>query len=146
MINPTYKIKHGGIILTLLLIGSSTTINAKMTPLASKPALVTTTTYPSVLSTSSLETTDIISKDTLVADVIEKAVISRGGDSDVSLAHNLKIGSYFALWYILNVVYNSELCTYYSVLIDVFHYIVYMILYYVFTHFSQHHTSSHQLH
>ena len=109
MINPTYKIKHGGIILTLLLIGSSTTINAKMTPLASKPALVATN-YPSALSTSSSSTTttDIVSKDTLVADVIEKAVISRGGDSDVSLAHNLKIGSYFALWYILNVVYNSE--------------------------------------
>ena len=101
MINPTYKINYGGII-ALLLIGSSTTINAKMTPLASKPALVTTPTYPS------LATTDIVSKDTLVADVIEKAVISRGGDSDVSLAHNLKIGSYFALWYILNVVYNSE--------------------------------------
>ena len=108
MINPTYKIKHGGIILTLLLIGSSTFINAKMTPLASKPALVTTTNYPSALSTSSSATIDIVSKDTLVADVIEKAVISRGGDSDVSLAHNLKIGSYFALWYILNVVYNSE--------------------------------------
>jgi len=95
---------------TLLLIGTSTTINAKkmLTPLASKPALVTTTNYPSVQSTSSLATTDTVSKDTLVADVIEKAVISRGGDSDVSLAHNLKIGSYFALWYILNVVYNSE--------------------------------------
>lgn len=105
MINPTYKIKHGGIILTLLLIGSSTFINAKMTPLASKPALVTTN-YPSALSTSSSATIDIVSKDTLVSDVIDKAVISRGGDSDVSLAHNLKIGSYFALWYILNVVYN----------------------------------------
>jgi len=106
MINPAYKMKHGGIILALLL--TSTTINAKkvMTPLASKPALVTTTNYPSVLSSPS--TTDIVSKDTLVADVIEKAVISRGGDSNVSLAHNLKIGSYFALWYILNVVYNSE--------------------------------------
>ena len=92
---------------TLLLIGTSTTINAKkmLTPLASKPALVATN-YPSVLSSQS--TIDIVSKDTLVADVIEKAVISRGGDSDVSLAHNLKIGSYFALWYILNVVYNSE--------------------------------------
>lgn len=108
MINPAYKIKHGGIILALLLIGTLTTINAKMTPLASKPALVTTTNYPSALATSSSATTDIVSKDTLVSDMIDKAVISRGGDSDVSLAHNLKIGSYFALWYILNVVYNSE--------------------------------------
>ena len=108
MINPAYKMKHGGI-LALLLFGTSTTINAKkvMTPLASKPALLATN-YPSALSTSSSATIDIVSKDTLVADVIEKAVISRGGDSDVSLAHNLKIGSYFALWYILNVVYNSE--------------------------------------
>ena len=106
MINPAYKMFHGGIILALLLTGTSTTINAKMTPLASKPALVTTTNYPSALSSTT--PTDIVSKDTLVADVIEKAVISRGGESDVSLVHNLKIGSYFALWYILNVVYNSE--------------------------------------
>lgn len=34
----------------------------------------------------------------------------RGGGTDdkVGLAVRLKVGAYFALWYILNIVYNSE--------------------------------------
>jgi hypothetical protein len=38
------------------------------------------------------------------------AIVTRGGDAEAGegLAVRLRVGSYFALWYILNIVYNSE--------------------------------------
>ncbi len=42
--------------------------------------------------------------------VVSDALLRRGGSDGEgnSLAVRLKIGGYFALWYILNIVYNSE--------------------------------------
>lgn len=98
MINPVGKL--------VVLIGLSTNINinAKTTPLASKPALVPK--QPSPLSVPATEIISTTTHDT-ATDIIEK-IIPRGGDGEVGLAERLKIGSYFALWYILNIVYNSE--------------------------------------
>lgn len=99
MINPVGKL--------VVLIGLSTNINinAKTTPLASKPALVPKQPLP--LSEPATEIIPTTAHDT-TTDIIEKTIIPRGGDGEVGLAERLKIGSYFALWYILNIVYNSE--------------------------------------
>ena len=32
----------------------------------------------------------------------------RGGEEEMTFQHRMKIGFYFALWYFLNVVYNSK--------------------------------------
>jgi len=109
MIVPTKLVKGG--ILAVLLIGASSAVSAKTAPttssLALKPALATrpSSALSSVPSTTELD--DVIRREGLARSVVEK---TRGGDDgeEVSLVVRLKILSYFALWYILNIVYNSE--------------------------------------
>ncbi|KAL7526078.1 hypothetical protein ACHAXR_001303, partial [Thalassiosira sp. AJA248-18] len=98
MIIPTRLAKYGGL-LALLLAGAS----AKTSPsLALKPALVTQSRRSS--SALTVPATELVpDHDSLAKNVIEK---TRGGDGEVGLAVRLKIGSYFAVWYILNIVYN----------------------------------------
>ena len=43
-----------------------------------------------------------------IADAGAVAVPRGGDDAAPAKAGNLKIGGYFALWYTLNIVYNSE--------------------------------------
>mmetsp|Transcript_3460 Transcript_3460/g.7216 ORF Transcript_3460/g.7216 Transcript_3460/m.7216 type:complete len:415 (-) Transcript_3460:317-1561(-) len=107
MIVPTKLVKGG--ILAVLLIGASSAVSAKTAPttssLALKPALATrpSSALSSVPSTTELD--DVIRREGLARSVVEK---TRGGDDgeEVSLVVRLKILSYFALWYILNIVYN----------------------------------------
>lgn len=102
MINPA-KLKHGGILAILLIGTSSAVVSAKSSsslPLASKPALVAKS--PSALSVSA---TELIPTTVHEKTDVAKA-IPRGGDDEVEGANKLKVCSYFALWYILNIVYN----------------------------------------
>lgn len=96
--------KYGGILSFLLVGGASCAVGAttaSSSSLARKPALVTRRSPSAVVvpATADLD----IPRDYLAQSVVEK---TRGGDGDVSVAERLKILSYFALWYILNIVYN----------------------------------------
>lgn len=96
--------KYSGILATLLLGGTScaSAKTASLSSFSSKPALVTRP--PSAVS--SVPATAELDTNRLSRSVVDK---TRGGDGDVSPSLvRLKIASYFALWYILNVVYNSE--------------------------------------
>lgn len=80
------------------------TVSARQAPFGKPAALAT-----SSLQRSSKSALDVASP-TLSVDVTNRDIAVRGGDDDssLSLLARLKIGGYFALWYILNVVYNSE--------------------------------------
>lgn len=91
--------------LLVLLIGTSA-VSAKTSPsLALKPALVTQS--RSALSLPATADLDSITRVALTTkSVVEK---TRGGDDGEEVgvaAGRLKVGSYFAVWYILNIVYN----------------------------------------
>lgn len=104
MINPA-KIKYGGLLASLVLIRASSVVGARTTssssPLASKPALVAKQ-APPPSDLFSVPATEL----ELTTDTVVEKTIPRGGDGEVGLAGRLKVGSYFALWYILNIVYN----------------------------------------
>ena len=102
-------VKRG--LLALLLIGSSTAAITTKTSTSllttSKPSLVVTKSPSSALYTPPGLVRDVTNDDdTNCIDI----TIPRGGDGDEAngMAHSLKVGSYFAIWYILNIVYNSE--------------------------------------
>ena len=101
------KLKRGGLVALLLVGTSASSVGVDATsssPLASKPSLVRKS-LPSSDQRSIPAVADLVPN---TCDVVEKT-IPRGGDGEVGLAVRLKVGSYFALWYILNIVYNSEL-------------------------------------
>jgi len=100
MIVPTNLVKYGGIIALLIGTSAVTAKTSSSPSMITKPALVTPTHLPATANLVSLSEQHDIS---LARNVIEK---TRGGEGDVSLSERLKIGSYFALWYILNIVYN----------------------------------------
>mmetsp|Transcript_6331 Transcript_6331/g.15755 ORF Transcript_6331/g.15755 Transcript_6331/m.15755 type:complete len:417 (+) Transcript_6331:149-1399(+) len=104
MINPA-KIKYGGLLASLVLICASSVVGARTasssSPLASKPALVAKQAPPSS-DQLSIPATEL----DLTADAVAEKTIPRGGDDEAGLAVRLKVCSYFALWYILNIVYN----------------------------------------
>lgn len=96
-------------LLAIFLAGASVASAKSSSSLEVKPAIVTKTsqsTVPSLPAVADLGTIESEYADALLASsVVEK---TRGGDGEVSLAERLKIGGYFSLWYILNIVYNSE--------------------------------------
>lgn len=98
------------VVVLLLTIGGTsktTVVQASIAPLASKPTLlVSKSTSLSTLSTEATSDGDTI--DAVVT--INETVVPRcGGDDEVTpLAHRLKVGGYFAVWYILNIIYNSK--------------------------------------
>lgn len=97
------KLKYCGLVALLLVGTSSSVVDARTSsssPLATKPSLVTKST-PSADLRSIPDVAELIP----ASDAIERTV-PRGGDGDVDVAGRLKVGSYFALWYILNIVYN----------------------------------------
>ena len=102
MIVPTNLVKYGGIIALLIGTSAVTAKTSSSPSMITKPALVTPAHLPATANLVSLSEQHDIS---LARNVIEK---TRGGEGDVSLSERLRIGSYFALWYILNIVYNSE--------------------------------------
>ena len=101
---PSKPVKCG-LLAVLLLIGSSVSgVSAKSRRPGFKPvALATSSIHHPPASADLLSTTH----DSLAKSVVEKT-IPRGGEGEVGLAQRLKIAGYFALWYILNIVYNSE--------------------------------------
>jgi hypothetical protein len=121
--------RRGGRLLSvvlLLTIGGSTSkttvVEASMSsPLASKPTLLVSkspsvSTLSSTLSTVERDATTSDCSDTIGASVVamNDKVVPRGGDGDDEittplLAQRLKVGGYFAVWYILNIIYNSKL-------------------------------------
>ena len=99
MINPA-KLKHGGLFV-ILLIGT-TAVDASIAPLASKSTLVSKS--PSALSVPVTE----LAPTSGAIDIVVDKTFPRGGDGELRSASRLKVGSYFALWYILNIIYNSK--------------------------------------
>lgn len=93
------------VVVLLLTIGGA---EASIAPLASKPTLlVSKSTSLSTLSTEATSDGDTI--DDAVVTINETVVPRCGGDDEVTpLAHRLKVGGYFAIWYILNIIYNSK--------------------------------------
>eukprot|EP00571_Detonula_confervacea_P013030 CAMPEP_0172311248 /NCGR_PEP_ID=MMETSP1058-20130122/14316_1 /TAXON_ID=83371 /ORGANISM="Detonula confervacea, Strain CCMP 353" /LENGTH=409 /DNA_ID=CAMNT_0013024369 /DNA_START=67 /DNA_END=1299 /DNA_ORIENTATION=+ len=99
--NPA-KLKHGGLLAILLISTCAVSAKSSSSPLASKPALLVTKS-PSALSVTATELIPTTHENT--SDDVAKT-IPRGGDGEVVAASKLKICSYFALWYFLNIVYN----------------------------------------
>ena len=98
------------VVVLLLTIGGTsktTVVQASIAPLASKPTLlVSKSTSLSTLSTEATSDGDTIDA---VVTMNETVVPRCGGDDEVTpLAHRLKVGGYFAVWYILNIIYNSK--------------------------------------
>lgn len=94
-------------LLAVLLIGASDAKTTTSVSLASKPALVSKS-----ASALSIPSSELASTSAATNAVVGKT-IPRGGDGeDGGMAQRLKIGSYFALWYILNIVYNSKCIVY----------------------------------
>lgn len=108
MIQPT-NLKLGGL-LAILLIGNSIAINTNTMPLVSRSVLVAKS--PPALAAVATELAPARDDVETVTDVELKKTIPRGGGGggtgEVGLAARLKVGSYFALWYVLNIIYNSE--------------------------------------
>jgi hypothetical protein len=98
MISPA-NLRRGGLLVSLL-IGTSA-VDANIAPLAWKPTLV------SKSAALSVSATELAPSSGAVGMVVEEK-IPRGGDGEVGLAARLKVGSYFAVWYILNIIYNSK--------------------------------------
>ena len=96
------------VVVVLLTIGGTsktTVVQASIAPLASKPTLLVS--KSTSLSTLSTEATS--DGDDAVVTINETVVPRCGGDDEVTpLAHRLKVGGYFAVWYILNIIYNSK--------------------------------------
>mmetsp|Transcript_19378 Transcript_19378/g.28672 ORF Transcript_19378/g.28672 Transcript_19378/m.28672 type:complete len:388 (+) Transcript_19378:83-1246(+) len=90
-------------ILALALLAA--TASARQAPFV-KPALATRATTTSSSVQSSKSALDVTSA--LTTTDVNTNIAIRGGDDDASLSMlaRFKIGGYFALWYILNVVYN----------------------------------------
>ncbi len=99
MINPA-KLKHGGLFV-ILLIGT-TAVDASIAPLASKSTLVSKS--PSALSVPVTE----LAPTSGAFDIEVDKTFPRGGDGELRSASRLKVGSYFSIWYILNIIYNSK--------------------------------------
>ncbi len=99
MINPA-KLKHGRLFV-ILLIGSSA-VDANISPLASKSTLVSKS--PSALS---VPVTELALTSGAIGKLVDKT-FPRGGNGELRFASRLKVGSYFAIWYILNIIYNSK--------------------------------------
>ncbi|KAL7499517.1 hypothetical protein ACHAWT_008124 [Skeletonema menzelii] len=83
------------------------TVSARKAPFVTPVARATTSSSAQQSSKSALDVASSSALTTPIADVNTNIAI-RGGDDDASLSMlaRLKIGGYFALWYILNVVYN----------------------------------------
>jgi hypothetical protein len=111
MINPIKLI-------AILLLGKSFIVNANTSsimPLASRgsAALKSKSSALSSVAATTPTTALELSSTTRDAttDIVVKNIIPRGGGGggEGGLNARLKVGSYFALWYILNIIYNSEL-------------------------------------
>jgi hypothetical protein len=121
--------RRGGRLLSVVLLltiggntSKTTVVEASISPpLASKPTLLVSKS-PSVSSLSSrtlsverdATTSDCSDNIGAVVIAMNEKVVPRGGGDDESttpllLAQRLKVGGYFALWYILNIIYNSKL-------------------------------------
>ena len=84
------------------------TVSARQAPFGVTPAVARASS--SSVQQSSKSALDAALSTPTTTDVNTNIAI-RGGDDDdssLSLLARLKIGGYFALWYILNVVYNSK--------------------------------------
>ncbi len=78
---------------------------------ARQPFVSPTAVRASSLQKSSKSALDVVTSSTAsLTNVNTNIATIRGGDDDTSLGlmARLKIGGYFGLWYVLNVVYNSE--------------------------------------
>lgn len=114
IIGPTtlrLQIMRSPIVALALLLAATVSARQQGAPFV-KPIVRATTTSSAtdVLQSSSFKSAlDVTST---LSDVHSNNIAIRGGGDDVSsslsLMARLKIGGYFALWYILNVVYNSE--------------------------------------
>ena len=91
------------------------TVSARQAPFGvTSAAVARATSSSSSVKQSSKSALDAALSTPLTTNVNTNIAI-RGGDDDdssLSLMARLKIGGYFALWYILNVVYNSEYIIY----------------------------------
>lgn len=108
-------IRHGGFIAIFLLTGLSiVNANTSIMPLASRgPASAQlamakskSSAFSSVVDTTSTTITDLVAPSTTTTK--DAGNIPRGGGGGGGLRSRLKVGSYFALWYILNIIYNSK--------------------------------------
>jgi len=99
MINPA-KQKYGGLLVILLTCTSA--VDASIAPLASKSTLVSKS--PTALSVPVTE----LAPTSGAIDIVVDKTFPRGGDGELRSASRLKVGSYFAIWYILNIIYNSK--------------------------------------
>ena len=114
MIAPT-KVKYGGLLALVLLAQSHhAAVDAKSCSVSLKSSL-STTPFCSSKSASPLSVPATLSAShdealVSVKDAIDNVLERRGGadEEGTSAAVRLKVGGYFALWYILNIVYNSE--------------------------------------
>ena len=102
-------------LIVILLLGKSFIVNANTSsimPLASRGSAAlkskssalsaVVATVPSTaleLGPARDDTTDI---------AVKNSIPRGGGAGEGGLKARLKVGSYFALWYILNIIYNSE--------------------------------------
>ncbi len=50
-------------------------------------------------------------RDIITDNVAKNTILRGGGGGERGLKARLRVGSYFALWYILNIIYNSEFVT-----------------------------------
>ena len=92
----------------------ATAVSARQAPFGVTPAVARASS--SSVQQASKSALDAALSTPTTTDVNTNIAI-RGGDEDdssLSLMARLKIGGYFALWYILNVVYNSEYLQYMS--------------------------------
>jgi hypothetical protein len=99
----TTKLKHTAVIalLTSVAAKKSTSIHLPRSKLCSTAFKKDVAFCPTNHSTNG----DISN---VVSNVISDIVPRGGDDGEIWLAVRLKVGGYFALWYILNIVYNSE--------------------------------------
>ncbi len=95
---PDKPKKYGGVLLVILLVGTSGVYaKTNMAPSASIPGLVS---RPLALSVPATELNQTSRATT--------SIPRGGGDVAIGFAARLKVGSYFAIWYILNIIYNSK--------------------------------------
>lgn len=109
MIRPTRLSRCVGL-LALIAVGSSSVVGAKSSTslnlnraLAAKPSNDLLSAPSAEFAAVAAAARESSPSSSLARRVVEK---TRGGDVEAGLANKLKIGSYFALWYILNIVYN----------------------------------------
>ena len=92
------KPRYGGVLLVILLVGTSAVYaKTNIAPSASMPALVSRSTLALSVPATELDQTRWAT-----------ILTPRGGDVAIGSAARLKVGSYFAIWYILNIMYNSK--------------------------------------